>query len=171
MFNQERTELLQTSCDKCRQQLTDTLGLIEDSAIPTLVQRAQALQAFSSRQASGASAASSRGAAAPVSEQRIYGADLDFRQPRVYASADEAVLAMCDAAPGAATAAPPRCPSPPFQSWRSLSECEPSKHLKFKNLFDFASAHGAPSWLQKYCRLIVARCTRDRDTPSWVLST
>ena len=84
------------------------LGAIEDAAVPGVVNSAQALLAFSSQ--------SARNVPAPklsketIDSSRPFGANIDFRQPQLFGSSDEAVLAMCKAAPGSATAAQPRQP-------------------------------------------------------------
>jgi hypothetical protein len=111
----------------CRQQLAAQLGPMEDGALPDLLQRARALATFqqqrSSTQPSNAHGSSNgtAGAVAAASAKQDrrtpqqqgqqgqeFGADLEFHQPRAYASADEAVLAMCGRGSGSAEPGQPR---------------------------------------------------------------
>lgn len=86
------------------------VGPIEDAALPDLLQRVRALAAHQQKQSTSASGGGSGlqspapAAATAQAErpQQEFGADLEFRQPRLYASADEAVLAMCGAGSGSA---------------------------------------------------------------------
>jgi hypothetical protein len=107
----------------CRQQLAAQLGGIEDSALPDLLQHARTLARYqqqrSPAQSSGSNSSAGAGNAAPAGQTRStfqqqsqpaqeFGADLEFHQPRVYASSDEAVLAMCGSGSGTAEPGQPR---------------------------------------------------------------
>lgn len=90
----------------CRQELKQLIGSIEDAAVPTAAETARSLATFS------CSAKSSIGGKdrteVEAEHPEPFGTGIDFRQPKVFGSADEAVLAMCDALPGSATAAQSR---------------------------------------------------------------
>ena len=111
-----------TTCT-CRRQLAAQLGGIEDSALPDLLQHARTLakyeqqrspaQPSTSNSPAGAGNATSVGQVRSTPQQQSqraqeFGADLDFHQPRVYASSDEAVLAMCGSGSGSAEPGQPR---------------------------------------------------------------
>lgn len=102
----------------CRQQLVAQLGQVEDAALSDLLQQARTLAAHQQQRrptppgssVSGGSQSTSAGAAAKTSVplRQEFGADLEFHQPRLYPSADEAVLAMCGAGFGSAKPGQPR---------------------------------------------------------------
>lgn len=89
------------------------VGSVDDVALPSVVQQARALTAHAQKlgQPSGGGggvAASQPGGSAAGAAAVEFGAGLDFRPPRAYVSADEAVLAMCGAGSGSAAPGQPR---------------------------------------------------------------
>ncbi len=94
------------------------VGSVDDAALPSVVQQARTLTAHAQKlgQLSGGGgggggggvAASQPGGSAAGAAAAEFGAGLDFRPPRSYVSADEAVLAMCGAGSGSAAPGQPR---------------------------------------------------------------
>lgn len=88
-----------------RQELKQLIGSFEEAAVPTAAETARSLATFSR---STNTSTGGKGTEPKTEYPEIFGAGIDFRQPKVFNSADEAVLAMCDTLPGSATAAQSR---------------------------------------------------------------
>ena len=109
-----------------RKRLITALGPIEEAVLANTVQQARTLSNFAQRRGgsgggSGWQQSSSSGVTpqpqpppAPSGAEvpKPFGDELDFRPQTRFASADEAVLAMCEASPGGTAPGQPRHAEP-----------------------------------------------------------